>query len=444
MEEHSPAAPERPVWRQRLAEGAWLLFFAAPGLALGGLGCLVWAYSKRMRVEHIGLGICLGGMLLWLLALQPAKVRRWLLARRWPLAFSAVVFLATLVAAEYVLEHLLLSPPIFERGALFQHDPEMGYAPIPGARVRRYLHGVYDVAHQINSQGTRGAEIPFPRPHNEKRRILAVGCSMTFGAGAEDDATWPALLEKRLGADACVMNGAVISYGPQQMFLRARRLARTFQPDVIFVPLIEHHLFRLGVHEGWNDHMRQHNGWNVPIVRVQTDPAGQRRVLVREAGKPLPPPRARQALLRGRTIALPQNDELVLLGSFERGLKRVSKTLERLVWAEVAEAERLELQTRLNLLRETLEACAILQRTGPRVVVVLLPEPEIASTASRQEFARVVQAAGREFGLEVWDIGSDAARHFPKGGRWRLHPFYEAHYAPRRASGYRGGHRGAT
>jgi lysophospholipase L1-like esterase len=69
-------------------------------------------------------------------------------------------------------------------------------------------------------------------------RVLALGDSCTFGLGVEDDATWPAQLERALrtqGIDAEVVNAGVPGYSAFQgmRFLETRGLS--LEPDVVVV-----------------------------------------------------------------------------------------------------------------------------------------------------------------------------------------------------------------
>ena len=66
-----------------------------------------------------------------------------------------------------------------------------------------------DVEYRRNSAGGRGTEWPVDKPPGTVR-ILAIGESVTWGAGNPENRTWPAVLEQRLksayGLDAEVLN----------------------------------------------------------------------------------------------------------------------------------------------------------------------------------------------------------------------------------------------
>jgi hypothetical protein len=63
-------------------------------------------------------------------------------------------------------------------------------------------------------------------------RVVAVGDSYTFGQCAEDDETFPAVLEARL-PDTEVLNFGVMGYGQDQALLRMRRDGLRYRPDVV-------------------------------------------------------------------------------------------------------------------------------------------------------------------------------------------------------------------
>ncbi len=97
------------------------------------------------------------------------------------------------------------------------HDALLGYVPRPGARAAASLWGTRVT---IDALGLR-AHAPVA-PHDERPPLLALGDSFTFGDEVDDDDTWPARLERRLGRR--VWNAGVFGYGLDQVVLRAERL----------------------------------------------------------------------------------------------------------------------------------------------------------------------------------------------------------------------------
>ncbi len=111
------------------------------------------------------------------------------------------------------------------------HDPLLGWAPRPGFRGQDNAWGTRVT---IDARGLRAHAAVVP---DEGARLLALGDSFTFGDEVDDDDTWPARLERRLGRR--VWNAGVFGYGLDQMVLRAERLldAHAFSGVVLaFVP----------------------------------------------------------------------------------------------------------------------------------------------------------------------------------------------------------------
>jgi hypothetical protein len=65
-------------------------------------------------------------------------------------------------------------------------------------------------------------------------RVVAVGCSFTFGQGVGDDQTWAAQLE-RLRPDLEVVNLGVVGYGLDQALLRLWRDGMPLRPDEVWL-----------------------------------------------------------------------------------------------------------------------------------------------------------------------------------------------------------------
>lgn len=116
-----------------------------------------------------------------------------------------------------------------------QFDPLLGWAPRPGSTGRN----LWNTRVTIKPEGVRGNGAP---PPSGKDPILAVGDSFTFGDQVNDDETWPAVLERRLGVP--VINGGVFGYGTDQTYLRMKALALRFRPTTIVFSLIPGDVYR--------------------------------------------------------------------------------------------------------------------------------------------------------------------------------------------------------
>jgi len=155
---------------------------------------------------------------------RPARRRTWR-ANVGLLCASAV---AGLVLVEAVLRILGLYPG----AAHLLRDADRGWRHRPGARFN---------GHRINRWGFEGPDFPLAKPPGE-RRVLCMGDSCTFGQSVGPQDTYPAALQRMLGAKVRVINGGVNGYSSYQGLQWFRRIAPRIAPDVVTV------------FYGWNDH----------------------------------------------------------------------------------------------------------------------------------------------------------------------------------------------
>jgi len=88
----------------------------------------------------------------------------------------------------------------------------------------------------VNSLGFRGPERTRQKPPGTFR-IVCIGGSNVYGAGLNDDQTWPAQLEQRLNREGPVpyevFNLGVSGYNALQMTVSARQAIEKFNPDLV-------------------------------------------------------------------------------------------------------------------------------------------------------------------------------------------------------------------
>ena len=111
-------------------------------------------------------------------------------------------------------EHIVLGPP----GSRFRLRP--GTLTVP----ERYG----DIVYRMNSSGYRDAE---PRPGS--RRIVLLGDSVSFGLGVDQDAIYPALLERRLGPGWDVANLAIFAYNTADEHAALREDGLKLKPELV-------------------------------------------------------------------------------------------------------------------------------------------------------------------------------------------------------------------
>ena len=106
-------------------------------------------------------------------------------------------------------------------------DPDLGF--IPAAGLSGYEYGGARIS--TNSAHMRGTR-EYPVERTDAARVVVVGDSFTFGQCANDDETFPAVMEATL-PNTEVLNLGVMGYGQDQALLRMRRDGFRYRPDVV-------------------------------------------------------------------------------------------------------------------------------------------------------------------------------------------------------------------
>jgi lysophospholipase L1-like esterase len=113
-----------------------------------------------------------------------------------------------------------------------EFHPVRGWTNTPGVRVE-FGKPEYRVMLAHNSLGFRGPEISAAKPRG-RVRILALGDSMTYGLGAENDETFSAVLEQ-LDPTLEVINGGVPAYSPAEELLLLKEWGPALSLDIVLV-----------------------------------------------------------------------------------------------------------------------------------------------------------------------------------------------------------------
>lgn len=144
-----------------------------------------------------------------------------------------------LLVAEIAVRLARPQPVLLVSQGLYEPDPPQapqGYRLKPGFRGTISNRVEFDHSVAINGQGLRGPEI-LPKPEG-MLRVLALGDSFTFGVGAEEDQTYPALLEEiltRAGRPVHVLNAGVPGYGVPAAVAWFERHGKAFDADVVLL-----------------------------------------------------------------------------------------------------------------------------------------------------------------------------------------------------------------
>jgi hypothetical protein len=114
------------------------------------------------------------------------------------------------------------------------HDSKLGWLPTPGAHAENVWHKTVTIL--PDATRSNGAPPPPGLP------LIAVGDSFTFGDELDDADTWPAQLERQLGAP--VVNAGVFGYGLDQIALRAGDLLARGPAAALIVHVIPDDVLR--------------------------------------------------------------------------------------------------------------------------------------------------------------------------------------------------------
>jgi hypothetical protein len=275
-------------------------------------------------------------------------------------------------------------------GVPTQYDAKLGW--VPGANYKG-THRYEAVTYTGSADSLRQHNLDRPPPPADGI-ILAVGDSYTEGADVEDNASWPAHLERLVGRR--VLNGGVGGYGIDQTVLRAEDLVARFKPSLLLVGFIADDIGRT--------EFNRRSGGAKPYFSVEGG-----ALVLRNVPTPLPEP-ARLDLTRR-----------VLGHSFL--VDEVMRRLEMLdYWYAGVEVEH-----RVHRDGETV-ACLLMRRLAAlptRTVLVAQYTPGAwQDEAERREQRRLVAhvaACARDARLDVLDTFDAVERTVARDG---VEPFY--------------------
>lgn len=155
---------------------------------------------------------------------------------------------------------------------LADYDPLKGW--INRRNLKRAPH-FFDKELSTNSVGARGTTEFKPIPSKDKRRILVVGDSFTFGSDVNDEETYAYYLEKSL-PNVEVLNFGVPGYGQDQMLLYLRELVRTYRPHLVVLGFLELDMER---------NMLSFRDYEKPFFKIKNGELVQSRLVVSPPNK---------------------------------------------------------------------------------------------------------------------------------------------------------------
>ncbi len=178
---------------------------------------------------------------------------------------------------------------IADAGGFIRLDSELGWAPRPSGIWREY---------RISPQGLRDDRTYGPTPTPGRPRIAAFGDSFTFGADTKNVYAFASQMA-RLEPGIEVLNFGVPAYGLGQAYLRHRREATSYAPDVVLIGFMTENVFRVV------------NRFRPFYYAGTASPLAKPRFALRDGDlevieNPLPTPESYEALLRDPENVLQQ------------------------------------------------------------------------------------------------------------------------------------------
>jgi len=148
----------------------------------------------------------------------------------------------------FILVSLALTGEMFFRIFRGSPNPLIGvsqkgseYLFQPNAQLdkKSSIPGEFQYVAHINQFGYRGKNFEAMKPRGALR-VLAVGDSFTFGVGAQDDQTIPAVMETQLknsGVNAEVINAGIGHASPIRHLVNLRDIHLKYKPDLVVLLL---------------------------------------------------------------------------------------------------------------------------------------------------------------------------------------------------------------
>lgn len=125
--------------------------------------------------------------------------------------------------------------PLFKENPKDQFDSLMGWTHRPGVKV----HQTYDertVTYKINDKGFRDSLVVAYKKNLERKRIVIIGDSFTFGHGVEETERYGNRLKEKLG-NVDMINLGVSGYSTAQQYLTLKNEGFKYQPDLVILGL---------------------------------------------------------------------------------------------------------------------------------------------------------------------------------------------------------------
>ncbi|RME83531.1 MAG: SGNH/GDSL hydrolase family protein [Caldilineae bacterium] len=157
------------------------------------------------------------------------------MSRKKRAAFAAVgavlMLIATLVVLELLIRLLNPTKSLYPR---WQISDRYGHTLYPGVTMVDEVPGRWRFEYTINELGYRGEPVPISNRY-EKKNIVVLGDSHSFGHGVNDGEEYPAVMDRALADSYDVINLAVGGYGLPQEIRRYYEFGQLYRPALVIL-----------------------------------------------------------------------------------------------------------------------------------------------------------------------------------------------------------------
>ncbi len=161
---------------------------------------------------------------------EPAGLSRGRKALFWLLA-AGIAVVSTLAGAEILIRIIAPQEIMFPR---WEYSARYGSVFPPQTVVTHQCPGRWRFVYTTNRFGNRGEAIEIEESA-EKRNIVVLGDSFSFGTGVNDGEEYPAVLGRKLGGGYNVINISLAGWGLTQQLRRYHDFGRSYRPETVIL-----------------------------------------------------------------------------------------------------------------------------------------------------------------------------------------------------------------
>lgn len=144
-------------------------------------------------------------------------------------------FVVILAGAEMLIYILSPQDTLYPR---YQFSAKYGLALFPDTEMVHKRPGKYLYRYTVNHAGYRGPYIDAAQIQ-DKKRIVVLGDSYSFGTGVQDGEQYPSVLQQALGSSYAVINLGNPAWTLTQQIKRFYETGKAYKPDLVILQFFE-------------------------------------------------------------------------------------------------------------------------------------------------------------------------------------------------------------